>query len=251
MSAISRDFHFPGLHTFVADYVDSCDTCQRNKIPRQPLKVPLKPLPIPEQPWSSISMDWITDLPSVNQLDAILVIVDRFTKLAHFIPTTKSCTAPQVADLFLHHVIRLHGFPRQLITDRDPVFTSIFWQHLLKNCNVRPSLSTAYHPQTDGQTERTIQTLEQYLRQYCDYQQHNWPALLSLAEFAYNNSTHSSTKQSPFYTTYGYHPVPFPCHLPAHIPAPTFSSHLLAPQNRPAECPSCSPSLTEKCSTIL
>jgi len=122
-------------------------------------------------------MDWLTDLPPLNGHDAILIVVDRFTKLSHFIPTSKTCSAPQVASLFLDNIVKLHGFPSTIISDRDPIFTSHFWQHLLRLCDVKPSLSTAFHPQTDGQSERTIQTLEAYLRAFTDYQQTNWASL--------------------------------------------------------------------------
>ena len=123
----------------------------------------LSPLPIPVQPWCSISLDWITDLPPSRYHDAIQLVVDRLTKQAIFIPTTKSMSALDVAALFLQHVIRVHGLPETLISDRDPIFTSHFWGRLIELLGIRANRSTAFHPQTDGQTERLNSVLEQYL----------------------------------------------------------------------------------------
>ena len=124
--------------------------CARNKPVRHAPYGLLSPLPIPEQPWSSVSLDWINDLPPSDYHDAILVVVDRLTKQAHFIPTTKSMAAPQVAVLFLQQVVRLHGLPSSLISDRDPIFTSHFWRRLLELLGIHANRSTAFHPQTDG-----------------------------------------------------------------------------------------------------
>ena len=134
------------------------------------------------------------------------MVVDRLTKQAHFIPTTKSMAAPEVAAVFLQQVVRLHGLPSSLITDRDPIFTSHFWRRLLELLGIHANRSTALHPQTDDQTERLNSVLEQYLRIYIDYQQSDWVRLLPMAEFAYNNSKHSATTLSPFFANYGYHP---------------------------------------------
>ena len=114
-------------------------------------------------------LDWITDLPPSHYHDAILVGVDRLTKQAHLIPTTKSMADPSVAALFLQNVVRVDGLPDTLVSDRDPVFTSHFWRRLLELCGVRANRSSASHPQTDGQTARMNSVLEQYLRMYTDY----------------------------------------------------------------------------------
>ena len=151
-------------------------------------------------------MDFIVDLPVSSGFDSILVIVDRLTKMAHFIPTVKDVTAEDVAALFIKHILPQHGLPDEIISDRDARFVSKFWSRFLQLLDIRKNMSTAYHPRTDGQTERVNQTLEQYLRIYCNYQQNNWEKLLPLAQFSYNNSVHSSTGQSPFYANYGYHP---------------------------------------------
>src|SRR5262249_13298676 len=163
---------------------------------------------VPARLCPPISMYFIVGLPlSPSGNDAILVVVDRFTKMAHFSATKTTAQAPDVAQLFLQDIHRLHGLPTDIVSDRDKIFTSNFWRHLLALLDVRPNLSTAFHPQSDGQTERVNQTLEQYLRVFCDYQQDNWQDLLSRAEFAYNNAVHASTGHSPFFANYGYHPI--------------------------------------------
>ena len=151
-------------------------------------------------------MDFIVDLPAFEGHDSVLVVVDRFSKMAHFLPCSKDIDAAGTAKLFLDQVFKLHGFPETIISDRGSVFTSKFWSRLLELCGVKRKLSTSYHPQIDGQTERINQILEQYLRAYCDYQQDNWCPLLSMAEFAYNNAIQASSKQTPFFANYGYHP---------------------------------------------
>lgn len=203
---ISRDYYWPNMRRYIREYIQSCDVCNRNKTPRHKPAGPLHPLPIPDTPWSSVSFDFIVELPMSSGHNAIFVVVDRFTKMAHFIPTTTTITAEGTADLYLQHVFRIHGFPKDIVSDRGPQFTSKFWSRLMELCDVKQNLSTAYHPQSDGQTERVNQVLEQYLRIYCNYQQDDWHHLLTLAEFTYNNAKHTSTTISPFYANYGYHP---------------------------------------------
>ena len=203
---VGQYFEWRGMATAVEAYVRSCAACQRNKVVRHAPFGLLNPLPIPHQPWSSVSLDWITDLPPSNYNDAILVVVDRLTKQAIFIPTTKSLSAADVATLFLQHVVRVHGIPESIVSDRDPIFTSHFWNRLLDLMQIKANRSTAFHPQTDGQTERLNSVLEQYLRIYTDYQQTDWAGLLPMAEFSYNNSKHFATKLTPFFANYGYNP---------------------------------------------
>ncbi len=206
MELISRDFWWPQMWKTVKDYVTTCDTCSRSKIPRHRPYGLLQPLPIPETPWTSISMDFIVDLPPSKTFDSIFVVVDRLTKIAHFIPCHKTVTGEETARLFIDNVYRLHGLPNDIISDRGTQFTSKFWQSLFKILGVDIKLSSAYHPQTDGQTERVNQVLEQYLRCTINYHQDNWVDLLPLAEFAYNNTLQGSTQQTPFFANYGHHP---------------------------------------------
>jgi hypothetical protein len=217
---VTRDFYWPRLRRFVNRYVSTCDACARGKSPRHKPHGFLVSLPVPSRPWISISMDFIVRLPvSPSGNDAILVTVDRFTKMAHFTPTRTTIDAPEVAQVFLRDICRLHGLPSDIVSDRDKIFTSGFWRHFLALTGIKANMSTAFHPQTDGQTERVNQVLEQYLRIYCNYQQDNWEELLSLAEFAYNNSVHTSTGKTPFFANYGYHPT-----LPTSVHAHTLNS---------------------------
>ena len=155
-------------------------------------------------------MDFIVDLPPAAGHTCILVVVDLLTKMAHFIPCKGLPSAREMADLYLRHVFRLHEAPENLITDRGSQFTSHFWHAFHTLLGTQVHLSTAHHPQTDGQTERTNATLEQYLRCYVNHQQSDWLDLLPVAEFAYNNALHSSTQQTPFMANYGFHPRFFP-----------------------------------------
>uniref|UniRef100_A0A803T7I9 Gypsy retrotransposon integrase-like protein 1 n=1 Tax=Anolis carolinensis TaxID=28377 RepID=A0A803T7I9_ANOCA len=210
MHLILRDFWWPKIRKDVEKYVNTCPVCQRSKIRREKPSGLLHPLPTPSRPWEIISADFITDLPPSCGFTTILVVVDLFTKLAHFIPCEGLPTAQETADLFLQHVFRLHGLPKSLVTDRGSQFTSRFWKALQKLLGIDSRLSSAHHPQTDGQTERTNATLEQYLRCYVNYQQDNWASLLPLSEFAYNNGVQASTKETPFFANYGFHPRFFP-----------------------------------------
>jgi len=160
----------------------------------------------PDRPWKSISMDFITDLPLSEGSDAILIVIDRLTKMGHFIPSTKDMNARQFQETFMREIFRLHGLPRDIITDRGSIFTSDIWKQTTKKLGIERRLSTAFYQQRDGQTERTNSTLEQYLRAYVNYQQDDWKELLPMAEFAYNNGYQESTKQTPFFANYGTNP---------------------------------------------
>jgi len=153
-------------------------------------------------------MDFVTDLPesTSSSYTGILVIVDRLTKMAIYLPCRKDIDSPELARLFFEHVICQHGIPDHIITDRGTQFTSRFWQRICSYMSIDHRASTAFHPQTDGQTERQNQTMEQYLRAYINYEQNDWVELLPLAQFAYNNSVHLSTRMTPFFANYGYHP---------------------------------------------
>ena len=203
---LSRNYFVLHVYRFIKEYVSSCEVCSRAKPARHRPHGELAPLPVPDIPWKGITCDFITDLPLSNNLDSILVFVDRLTKMTHLVPCRKTTTAPEFAQLFLESVVRLHGLPESIVSDRGSVFTSHFWKSLANSLGINPRFSTAFHPQTDGQTERMNQTVEQYLRIYCNYQQDDWSRLLPLAEFAINNAKQDSTNVSPFYANYGYHP---------------------------------------------
>ncbi|MBW0571468.1 hypothetical protein O181_111183 [Austropuccinia psidii MF-1] len=163
-------------------------------------------IPIPNGSWIYLSMDFITQLPLSNSFDSILVIVDRFSKMAVFIPTMSSITSLDFAHLFIKNIFSKHCLPSSIVNDRAPLFVSSFWTNLCQQLKISRDLSTAYHPETDGRTERVNQILEQYLWMYFSYHQDDWNTWLPLDEFAYNNSDHPSTKQSLFFTVYGRDP---------------------------------------------
>jgi len=161
---------------------------------------------IPEKPWSHISADFITKLPLAQGYNAILVICDQFSKMAHFIATTEKTSAEGLAKLFWDHVWKLHGLPESIISDWGAQFAAGMMKELNNLLGIQIKLSTAYHPQTDGQTERINQELEQYLRVFIDHRQEQWPDWLETAEFTYNNKIHTATKISPFKANYGQDP---------------------------------------------
>ncbi|GKE02245.1 retrotransposon-related protein, partial [Tanacetum coccineum] len=166
----------------------------------------LQPLPIPHKIWVDISMDFIDGLPMSNGKTVIMVIVDRLSKYAHFIPMSHPYSATQVAQVFLDNVYKLHGLPKTIISDRDKVFTSLFWKSLFKILKVELKMSSAYHPQTDGQTEAVNKTLECYLRCMKGETPKEWTKWLPLAEFWYNTKFHTSANTTPFEIVYGQTP---------------------------------------------
>ncbi|GIL63102.1 hypothetical protein Vafri_17024, partial [Volvox africanus] len=214
---------WPHMHQDVNNYVTSCGDCQRNKPSNKHPQGLLEPLPIPGRRWESVSMDLITQLPKTRKNhDAIIVFVDRLSKMVHLAPTTTSCTAEDVAHLFTEHVWKHHGLPKTLVTDRDVRFTSAFAKELCHLTGIQQLTSTAFHPQTDGQTERTNRILEEYLRHYINPTQDNWDTLLVAAEFAINNSYQESIKTTPFMLNYGQHPL---TPLSVDIPTPNLTAH--------------------------
>jgi len=206
LELIRREYTWPGLRTFVKDYVRSCTSCAQAKTPRHRPYGLLKQLPVPEKPWNSISMDFIEQLPSSTGLTAILVVVDQLSKQAIFIPTHDTITSLELAKLFLLHVFSKHSVPAHVTSDHGTEFVSHFFWSLRKALDMHLHFISSYHPEGDSQTERSNQTLEQYLRIYCNYQHDNWVDLLPLAEFAYNNTPSATTGVSPFFANRGYHP---------------------------------------------
>ena len=207
MELVDRNFYWPEMAKDIEDYVHSCEDCQKNKASRHKRHGALLPLELSYAPWDAISMDFITQLPKSDGCSTVWVIVDRFTKMAHFVPVKDGQkTAEGSVKLFLENIWKLYGLPSSIISDRDPVFTSKFWAELMGRLDVRMRKSMAFHPQTDGQTERVNQSLQQYLHQYCNYEKDNWNDLLPLAEYAYKNSATMATQMSPFFANYSFHP---------------------------------------------
>ena len=203
---ISRNYWWPGMTTYIKRYVESCDRCLRKKNFTRKPPGPLQTISTHERPWETITNDFIVQLPESRGKDAIWVVADHTLKEAHFIPITSDIDTEQTIDLYLNHVWKLHGLPKKMISDRGPQFVSKLMKGLFERLGIEGATSTAYHPQTDGQSERINQELEQYLRIFCNYRQDDWADYISMAEFAYNNHTHSTTKHSPFYASRGYHP---------------------------------------------
>ena len=203
---VRRSYDWPTSSADVRKYVSTCDTCQKVRSHHHNTSAPLQPLPPATRPWSSITWDHIVPLPLSNGYDAILVVVDRFTKLSHFIPANSTDTASDLARQFINHVYRLHGLPDSIISDRGATFSSRWWRSVCSILQIDTRLSTAFHPRTDGQTERTNQSVEHFLRCFVDYQQTNWSEWLPLAEFSYNSSPHSSVASSPFFVSQGFEP---------------------------------------------
>jgi hypothetical protein len=207
IKSLQRQYYWHRLPTDVKDYVQTCPACQHNKASNQKEAGLLQPLPAPHYKWESIGMDFIVQLPCTTAgHDSILVVVDRLSKLVHLIPTTTDVTALDVANLFIKEVVRHHGMPSSIVSDRDSKFTSNFWKHVMETTGTKLRMSTAFHPQTDGQTERVNRIIEEYLRHYVSAEQDNWDELLPLAEFALNDSYQESIGTTPFFLTYGQHP---------------------------------------------
>lgn len=149
-------------------------------------------------------MDFVTGLPTVSGgYDSIFVVVDKLTKVAHLVPIKKTFSASDVARVFIKEIVRLHGFPRRILSDRDAKFTSKFWKALFKAIGTELNMSTAFHPKSDGQSERVNQVIEDFLWAYCNQQPSSWVKYLPLVEFAYNSSHHQSLGMTPFKAIYG------------------------------------------------
>lgn len=196
------------MRSTVKHVVQHCGSCQRVKASALKPAGLLHPLPIPTKQWSEVAMDFIVELPATaTGKNAIYVFTDKLTKMVHFAATTTKCTATEAAHLFMEKVWLHHGLPVRMVHDRDTRFTSAFWTECFKLLNVKQANSSAYHPQTDGQTERVNRVLEDYLRHYVNEYQSNWDELLMYAEFAYNNAYHESIGCSPFRLNYGFDPL--------------------------------------------
>ena len=207
---LQRKYYWAGCGKQAGEYVKTCDICQRTKAPRHKPYGELASLPVSKNPWREITMDFVTGLPPSKRggvvYDSIFVVVDRCTKMARYIPTTVKLGAAELAEVFFTEIVLRFGMPGGIVSDRGSVFTSGFWSALCYHSKIKRRLSTAFHPQTDGLTERQNQVLEHYLRTFADGEQAQWANHLPLAEFAYNNARHSTTGESPFYLMYGYHP---------------------------------------------
>jgi hypothetical protein len=205
---LRADFYIPCDRALVQDWVRSCATCQRNKTETlQPAGL-LQPLEVSSQVWVDISMDFIEGLPKVNGKSVILTVVDRFSKYTHFIVLCHPYTAASVARAFFDGVVRLHGFPSSIVSDWDPVFTGNVWRDLFWMAGVTLRMSTAFHPQTDGQSKVVNKVIAMYLRCVTGDRPRAWVDWLSWAEYCYNTSFHTALRATPFEVVYGRPPPP-------------------------------------------
>ena len=222
---LKRQFWWSGMKRDIAQFVANCQICQQVKAEHQRPAGLLQPLPIPEWKWDNITMDFVIGLPRTrSKKNGVWVIVDRLTKSAHFLAMKTTDSMNSLAKLYIQEIVRLHGIPVFIVSDRDPKFTSQFWQSLQRALGTQLNFSTAFHPQTDGQSERVIQILEDMLRACVLDFGGNWADYLPLAEFAYNNSYQSSIGMAPYEALYGR-----PCKSPLCW-IEMGESHLLGPE---------------------
>jgi hypothetical protein len=201
---LRQHFWWTRMKREIAKYVCECDTCQRVKASHLKASGTLQPLPILLWKWEDISMDFIVGLPNTSQKhDSIWVIIDRLTKTAHFLPVHTTSSVKRYAEVYLDQIVRLHGVPKTIISDRGAPFIARFWEQLQSALGTKLIRSSAYHPQTDGQTERVNQILEDMLRACIIHYGTSWDKYLALAEFSYNNSYQSSLQMAPFEALYG------------------------------------------------
>ena len=211
MKLLSQNYYFPRIRKKVEYYISKCQNCQLNKYTMYTPYRHIQYTKIVDYSWQNIIMDFIVKLPKSEdsitntKYDSILIIVNKLTKYTHLISYNKKFTAKQTAWVVLDRVIRYHRISEIITLDKDRIFTSNFWQILMTEIKTKLKLLTVYHPQTDGQTERTNQTLEIYLQHYMNHSQKNWVQLLPIAQLALNNRTATVIKESVFYTNFGHH----------------------------------------------
>jgi hypothetical protein len=203
LARIRAQFYWKNMREDIRAYVSQCVICQQAKsINTMPAGL-LQPLPIPNQVWEDVAMDFITGLPNSFGYTVIMVVIDRLTKYSHFIAQKADYSSKTVAEAFMNNIVKLHGIPMSIVSDRDKVFTSAFWQNLFKLQGTTLAMSTAYHPQTDGQSEALNKCLEMYLRCFTFQNPKGWYKLIPMAEYWYNTAFHTSAGMTPFKAVYG------------------------------------------------
>jgi hypothetical protein len=199
-------FYSPSTRRRVREFVRGCPVCQRNKTEHLHPVGLLQPLPVLRQVWDDIAVDFIEGFPKVGGKSVVLTVVDRFSKFAHFIPLSHPYLVATVAKAFFDNIVRLHGMPCSIVSDRDPVFTSTFWKELFRLAGVKLLLSSTFHPQIDDQLEVTNHTIVMYLRCLVGDRPRSWLQWLPWAEFCYNSSYQTALQATPFQVVYGRQP---------------------------------------------
>ncbi len=220
MELVANRFLWSTLHSDITQFVQKCDTCNISKSSHQRPAGLLHPLPIPQRPWSHIAIDFVTDLPNSNHFTTILTIIDRFSKACRLIPLPKLPTAFETAEALLQNVFRFYGLPEDIVSDRGPQFTSRVWRAFCQQLNINVSLTSGYHPESNGQVERLNQELTRFLRTYCHNNQTDWSRYLLWAEYAQNSLRKPATGLTPFQCVLGFQPPLFPWSgEPSDLPA--------------------------------
>jgi len=200
---VTRNYWWPEVMMDVEKYVEGCNLCQRMKNRTEELAGKLKLSEVPQKMWTHLTVDFIMKLPVVAGKDAILVVYDRLLKMMHFVATTEGTLAKGLTRLLRDNVWKLHGLPESVVSDRRPQFAAELTKELNRMLGIKTKLLTAFHPQTDGQTERMNQELERYLQFFIENRQKDWLEWLAAAEFMVNNKVHTATKVLPFMANYG------------------------------------------------
>jgi len=200
---VTRNYWWPGVTRDVGKYVEGFDLCQRMKNRMEEPAGKLKLSEVPQKTWTHLTVDFITKLPVVAGKDAILVVYDRLSKMMHFVATTEETSVEGLVRLLQDNVWKLHGLPESVVSDRGPQFAVELTKELNKMLGIKTKLSITFHPQTDGQTERMNQELEQYLRFFIEHRQKDWLEWLAAAEFMINNKVYTAIKILPFIANYG------------------------------------------------
>ena len=206
---LRRHYYWPGHAKTIKRYIRNCHPCQRSKSPRDQANGLLVPLPIPKQRWQDIAMDFITGLPESDGFNAICTLICRLSKERHYVPChwgEGGTSSEETLWILLWNVFRLHGLPMSITSDRGRQFVSTLWKSLCKRLGIKANLSTAFHPETDGQSERANQDIKRGLRTYCNYMQDDWARWIPMMEFSDNNNTSASLGLTPFYFNHGFHP---------------------------------------------
>jgi hypothetical protein len=203
---LRRDFHFPNMKEFVQDWVRSCAVCQRYKSEHLHPAGLLMPLPVPQGVWTDVALDFVEALPRVRGKSVILTVVDRLSKYCYFIPLVHPYSAESIAQAFFVEVVRLHGVPQSMVSDRDPVFTSLFWQELMRLMGTKLYMTTTFHPQSDRQSESANRVIIMYLRCLTGDRPRQCLRWLPWAEYLVNTAYQSSLRDTPFRVVYGRDP---------------------------------------------